>query len=88
MNYPRLMNSKPNNASWLAHAHKGVRVCVLLLCVLGCAAGCQRSLLAPTDSRTPFDAYDSVRGQSTPQQVDDEVGQPKVNLRQRLAPKN
>jgi hypothetical protein len=61
-----------------------------LICSLICALSlpaCVRPLLSPEDSRTPFDAYDAVRGQQVPQRVTNEFGREQVNLRQRLAPK-
>lgn len=50
-------------------------------------AGCQRPLLSPEEARTPFEAYDDVRGQRVPQKITNEFGREQVNLRQRLAPK-
>lgn len=50
-------------------------------------AGCTKPLLSPTDQRTPFDRYDAVRNQYATQQIEDEFGQRKPNLRARLMPK-
>jgi hypothetical protein len=50
-------------------------------------AGCTKPLLSPTDQRTPFDRYDAVRNQYATQQVEDEYGAKKPNLRARLMPK-
>jgi hypothetical protein len=60
---------------------------VLLLTTLSALPACVRPLLSPDDKRTPFDAFDAVRGQQSPQQMTNEFGRQEVNLRQRLAPK-
>jgi hypothetical protein len=57
----------------------------MLMVVLG-AGGCNRPLLTPDEPRTPFDAYDDIRGQRVPQRITNEFGREQVNLRQRLAP--
>jgi hypothetical protein len=51
-------------------------------------AGCTKPLLSPTDQRTPFDRYDAVRNQYATQQVEDEYGAKKPNLKARLMPKH
>jgi hypothetical protein len=58
-----------------------------LLTTLSALPACVRPLLSPDDKRTPFDAFDAVRGQQSPQQMTNEFGRQEVNLRQRLAPK-
>lgn len=60
----------------------------LLALALLAVAGCNRPLLSPDDTRTPFDAYDSQRGQYATQDLSDPFGRQKPNLTQRLAPKN
>lgn len=62
----------------------GLFVAAAVLLALG---GCQRPLLSPEEARTPFEAYDDVRGQRVPQKITNEYGREQVNLRQRLAPK-
>jgi hypothetical protein len=68
--------------------HKPHLACAVLgaLCVLT-LVGCTKPLLAPTDQRTPFDRYDAVRNQYATQQIEDEFGAKKPNLRARLMPK-
>jgi hypothetical protein len=56
--------------------------------LLTLAGGCNRPLLSPEETRTPFDSYDSVRGQYAPQKLIDELGREKPNLRQRLSAKD
>lgn len=51
-------------------------------------AGCARPLLSPEETRSPFDSYDSVRGQYAPQKIFDDVGREKPNLQQRLSSKD
>ena len=51
------------------------------------AAGCARPLLSPEEERTPFDRYDGIRNQYAPQQVENEYGRLKPNMKGRLAPK-
>lgn len=65
---------------------RGVVLFVTASVVLG-VASCQRPLLSPEEARTPFEAYDDVRGQRVPQKITNEYGREQVNLRQRLAPK-
>lgn len=65
---------------------RGVVLAGITLVVLG-AAGCRKALLSPTEERTPFDRWDSVRGQAAPQQVEDELGRTVPNLRGRLEPR-
>lgn len=66
----------------------GRRVAFGLVMVLGLVVGgCTRPLLSPEDKRTPFDAFDAVRGQQSAQQATNEFGRSEINLRQRLAPK-
>ncbi|HZW07686.1 MAG TPA: hypothetical protein VFF65_11245 [Phycisphaerales bacterium] len=52
------------------------------------AGGCNRPLLSPAETRTPFDSYDSVRGQYAPQTLTDDLGRDKPNIRQRLSTKD
>ncbi|HYD00185.1 MAG TPA: hypothetical protein VEB22_03085 [Phycisphaerales bacterium] len=52
------------------------------------ASGCNRPLLSPAETRTPFDSYDSVRGQYAPQTLTDDLGRDKPNIRQRLSTKD
>jgi hypothetical protein len=53
-----------------------------------CLSGCQKPLLAPTDERSPYDRYDTVRAQAAPQYITDEYGRRRPNLRERLLPKD
>lgn len=57
--------------------------------LLGAAtlSACAQPLLSPSDERSPFDRYDGVRSQHAPQQLEDEYGRLRPNLRGRLAPK-
>jgi hypothetical protein len=59
--------------------------------VLGLAAmalgACSKPLLSPSDERTPFDRYDTVRNEYAKQYVDNEFGRIRPNLRGRLAPR-
>lgn len=59
----------------------------LLLIAVACLCGCTRPLLSPQETRSPFDSYDSQRGQYAQQKVPDTFGREKPNLTQRLAPK-
>jgi hypothetical protein len=56
------------------------------LAALGLGA-CSKPLLAPTDERTPFDRYDTVRNEYAKQYVENEFGRIRPNLRGRLAPR-
>lgn len=61
--------------------------CAALCAGLWVLGGCSKPLLAPTESRSPFDGYDAVRGQYAPQYVENEYGRREANLRGRLSPK-
>jgi|GEM_PF-1540737 len=50
--------------------------------------GCGKPLLSPDEERSPFDRYDGIRAQYSPQFTTDEYGMRKPNLRARLTPKN
>lgn len=65
-----------------------ITLALLAACLLGAAAGCARPLLSPEETRSPFDSYDSVRGQYAPQKIFDDVGREKPNLQQRLSAKD
>lgn len=52
------------------------------------AAGCSKPLLSPTDERSPFDRYDTVRNQAADQYTEDEFGRRRPNLRERLGQKD
>jgi hypothetical protein len=58
------------------------------LAAAGALNGCEDPLLAPTDERSPFDRYDTVRNQYAEQRKMDEFGHPRANLRERLLPKD
>lgn len=51
------------------------------------AAGCAKPLLSPEDERSPFDRFDALRAQYSPQYIEDEYGRQKPNLRGRLTPR-
>ena len=51
------------------------------------SSACTRPLLSPEETRSPFDSYDSVRGQYATQKLSDEFGREKPNIYQRLSPK-
>ena len=68
------------------NAVKSAALMLLGACLL--ATGCTGPLLSPEETRTPFDSYDSVRGQYAPQKFTDEFGRDKPNLRQRLSAKD
>ena len=55
--------------------------------VLSALAGCNRPLLSPQETRSPFDSYDSVRGQYAGQKSYDYTGREKPNISERLSPK-
>lgn len=55
---------------------------------LAFATGCYKPLLSPSDERSPYDRYDTVRNQAAPQYVTDEYGRRRPNLRERLLPKD
>lgn len=59
---------------------------------LACAAffgvGCAKPLFSPEDERTQFDRFDVVRNQYASQNIEDEYGRKRPNLRARLLPKN
>ena len=59
-----------------------------IVAALVVGAGCEKPLLAPDEDRSPFDRYDGVRNQRADQNVMDEFGHRKPNLRERLMPKN
>jgi hypothetical protein len=69
-------------------AAKLAAIAILGACALACANGCSRPLLSPEETRSPFDSYDSVRGQYSPQKMTDESGRDKLNLQQRLSTKD
>lgn len=46
--------------------------------------GCQKSLFAPEDERSPYDRYDAIRAQRATPYLENEFGQKKPNLRGRL----
>ena len=54
---------------------------------LAALGGCTKPLLAPTETRSPFDRYDNVRGNYAPQYTEDKFGRREPNLRGRLSPK-
>lgn len=58
-----------------------------LLLAAALSGACNRPLLSPTETRSPFDTYDSVRGQYANQKLADEFGREKPNIHQRLSPK-
>ena len=60
---------------------------LLAAIVLGLGA-CGKTLLSPSDQRTPFDRYDLVRGEFQPQYIENKFGRREPNLRGRLEPKN
>lgn len=60
---------------------------VVALATVVSAGGCAQPLLSPTDERTPFDRYDSVRNEYAKQYVENEFGRLKPNLRGRLSPR-
>jgi len=66
---------------------RGARAIAVLTGAALLAGGCSKPLLSPKDERTPFDRYDAVRNQFAQQQIEDEFGQIKPNLRARLAPR-
>ncbi len=55
--------------------------------VLG-LVGCGKPLFSPKDQRTQYDRFDAVRGQYEPQDIEDEFGRKRPNLRGRLLPKS
>ncbi len=67
--------------------HAAKLVFPALLAAATLAGGCIRPLLSPEETRSPFDSYDSVRGQYATQKLTDELGRDKPNVYQRLAPK-
>ena len=76
----------------LIHSHSMKKPAVklgltaLLLAIVS-VSGCNRPLLSPQETRSPFDSYDSVRGQYATQKTSDEFGREKPNIYQRLSPK-
>lgn len=66
------------------------RVQLLLgaLCVAAALGGCEKPLLSPTEERSPFDRYDTVRNQYDEQTVMDPFGRGHPNIRGRLEPKD
>lgn len=69
------------------NALKLLTLAALAAAALG-AAGCNRPLLSPQETRSPFDSYDSVRGQYASQKAYDYTGRERPNILQRLAPKD
>lgn len=67
--------------------HAAKFVLPALLTAWALTAGCTRTLLSPEETRSPFDSYDSVRGQYATQKTSDEFGREKPNIYQRLSPK-
>jgi hypothetical protein len=51
------------------------------------STACNRPLLSPQETRSPFDSYDSVRGQYASQKAYDYTGRERANISQRLSPK-
>lgn len=58
-----------------------------LLILAGVLPACSKPLLSPEDERTPFDRFDALRAQYSPQYIEDEYGRQQPNLRGRLAPR-
>jgi hypothetical protein len=58
-----------------------------LVLAVGMIPGCAKPLLSPEDERTPFDRFDALRAQYSPQYIEDEYGRQQPNLRGRLAPR-
>ncbi|HRJ49692.1 MAG: hypothetical protein KF787_08595 [Phycisphaeraceae bacterium] len=52
-------------------------------CLAG-MTGCQKALFSPDEERSPFDRYDTIRGQRAPTYNEDEYGRRKPNVRGRL----
>lgn len=69
-------------------AAKFAALALLAAAALAGVNGCTRPLLSPEETRSPFDSYDSVRGQYSPQKMTDESGRDKLNLQQRLSTKD
>lgn len=64
-------------------------LCLAVLMVAGAAGvlaigGCQKALFSPDEERSPYDRYDSIRGQRAPTYNEDEYGRRKPNVRGRL----
>jgi len=60
----------------------------MVLALLAAAlAACDKPLLSPSDERSPFDRYDTVRNQYAEQQITDEFGRMRPNLQGRLGQK-
>lgn len=78
---PRRTCANVNNL-WILGTLAGAAIVVL-----GTASGCSRPLLSPSEERTPFDRYDAVRGNYSPQYIEDKFGRRQPNLRGRLSPK-
>lgn len=51
-------------------------------------SGCAKPLFSPEDERTQYDRFDVVRNQHAAQNIVDEYGRKRPNLRARLLPKN
>lgn len=60
---------------------------IALLVFAGALPACSKPLLSPEDERTPFDRFDALRAQYSPQYIEDEYGRQQPNLRGRLAPR-
>ncbi|MBY0308828.1 MAG: hypothetical protein K2Q09_08810 [Phycisphaerales bacterium] len=69
------MKRRSRVLAWLALAGTGL-------------SACNRPLLSPQETRSPFDSYDSVRGQYAAQKAFDVSGRERANIYQRLAPKD
>ena len=65
-----------------------IRLSFALGVIVLAMAGCEKPLLSPTEERSPFDRYDTVRNQYAEQYVMDEFGRRRPNLRERLLPKD
>ena len=57
---------------------------VAVACVV--AGGCQEPVFPEDQPRTPYERYQSLRGQERPAETTDAFGNPQPDLRARLAP--
>jgi hypothetical protein len=67
--------------------HRGHQL-VGFLALCAALGGCEKPLLTPTEERSPFERYDTVRNQASEQYITDEFGRRRPNLRERLMPKD